>query len=517
MAISRPSRRIQTIIIFGVAVPAMMLAALSIHLTVRIARAVEADAIRYHSYLAQQVAEAYEQDLMDHLRRSIGLAENAARTRAGVTEILASLEAGTTEFEGVHFVPIDSLNDHSLIIVQSQPLLFAPGTGRHAGQYFAGLLLRNGEAEIGAGGWWIDPRKFLVAHLNDVLQERLPSNPRMYGGLEATLRLSVELHAPDGTVIAKVRDPGSTRIARSEPFSGPFEGYSVRVASTANAPVVWAGRFVALESAFIALMGLLIVGATIFGLRYTIRQLELAQLKSSFVSNVTHELKTPIALIRLASETIELGRYRTEEERGKFMRSIGRETQRLSQLVDNILDFARLEAGQHAFRFENVDVAEVVRETLESFRPRLEHQSFQVEVDIPDQLPLVRADPTALTHCVLNLLDNAIKYSRERREVKVAVASRGDTVGVSVADHGIGIDPDDQARIFEKFVRLETGLVHDVKGAGLGLSLVDQIMRAHHGRVEVASTPGGGSTFTLVIPAVARSAEQPNELRDRTA
>ena len=393
MAISRPSRRIQTIIIFGVAVPALVLAALSIHLTLRIAHAVESDAIRYHSYLAQQVAEAYEQDLMDHLRRSIGLAENAARTSPNVPEILASLEAGTTEFEGVHFVPIDSLNDHSLIIVESQPLLFAPGGGRHMGLYFAGLLLRNGEEVIGAGGWWIDPRKFLVDHLNDVMQERLPSNPRMYGGLEATMRLSVELHAPDGTVIAKVRDPGSTRIARSEPFSGPFEGYTVRVASTASAPVVWAGRFVALESAFIALMGLLIVGATIFGLRYTIRQLELAQLKSSFVSNVTHELKTPIALIRLAVETLELKRYRTPEEGEKFIHSISRETMRLSQLVDNILDFARLEAGQHAFRFEEVDVAEVVRETLESFRPRLEHQNFKVDVEILDHLPRVMGGP----------------------------------------------------------------------------------------------------------------------------
>jgi signal transduction histidine kinase len=410
-------------------------------------------------------------------------------------------------------VPLEALNGYSLLMVESQPLVYAPGAGSRRGQYFAGLLLRDSQGQyMGAGGWWIDPRGFLVDHLNDVIQERLPTNPRMYGGFESTRRLSVSIHDPRGVEIGRLRSPGSQRTARSEQFSGPFESYSVRVAATANAPVVWTGRFVAIEITFIALMVLAIVVATVFGLRYTLRQLELAQLKAGFVSNVTHELKTPIALIRLAVETLEMRRYTSPEESEKFLQTIGRETQRLSQLVDNILDFARLEAGRHVFRFEEVDVVQLVRETVEAFRPRFEHLGFVVDLDLPPSLPAVRGDQVALTHCLLNLLDNAIKYSKARRRVRIAARARGDEVAISVTDHGIGIDPGDQKRIFEKFVRLETGLIHDVKGAGLGLSLVDQIIRGHGGRIEVESAPGEGSTFTLVLPSAALLAARPAEL-----
>jgi two-component system phosphate regulon sensor histidine kinase PhoR len=120
----------------------------------------------------------------------------------------------------------------------------------------------------------------------------------------------------------------------------------------------------------------------------------------------------------------------------------------------------------------------------------------------------VRADSNALNHCLLNLLDNAIKYSRERREITISARAREGAVAVSVADQGIGIAPGDRKRIFEKFVRVENGLVHDVRGAGLGLSLVDQIIRAHHGRIEVESTPGQGSTFTLLLPLAETPAPQ---------
>jgi signal transduction histidine kinase len=241
-----------------------------------------------------------------------------------------------------------------------------------------------------------------------------------------------------------------------------------------------------------------------------VRQLELASIKSSFVSNVSHELKTPIALIRLAVDTLEMRRVSSMEETEEFLRVISREAMRLNQLVDNILDFARLEAGQHVFRFTNVDIGEVVRETLESFRPKLEHQGFSIAEDIPDDLPLVRGDAVALAQCVLNLLDNAVKYSKQRREIRVSASTHDGMVAISVADRGIGISPRDQRRVFEKFVRIETGLVHDVKGAGLGLSLVDQIMKAHGGRVEVTSVLGEGSTFTLVLP-VAERIEAPEE------
>jgi signal transduction histidine kinase len=516
MAVSRFSRRVLIILGLGVAVPALILAITGVFLTLRIARAVEDESVKYNTYLAQQIAESFEQEVMAHLRRSIAPAENAARNGATIGEITALLRDETGEFEGAHLVGVDELDGYSLLIIESQPLIYAPGTGARRSQYFAGLLLRDPVGQVaGAGGWWIDARTFLTGHLESVIQDRLPSNPRMYGGFESTRRLAVQLYAPDNAEIGRVRNPGPGRTARVEALQGPFEGYSVRVSATANSPVVWTGRFVVIELVFIGLMGLVILLATIFGLRYTIRQIELAQLKAGFVSNVTHELKTPIAIIRLAVESLEMRRVSTPEEANKFLAMISRETTRLSTLVEKILEFARLEAGQRVFQFEEVDMAQIVRAAVDSLRPQLEHQEFSLTVDLPDSLPPVNGDAIALSQCVLNLIDNAIKYSRERKEIRIVAGVRDDEVTVAVSDRGIGIAAGDQKKIFEKFVRLENGLVHDVKGAGLGLSLVAQILRAHDGRIEVESVAGEGSTFTLVLPVASGMFKEQTEARRR--
>ena len=518
MAISRTRRGALLAAALGVAVPAALLAVTGIYLTLRIATAVETDTRRYNSYIGQQVAEAFEQELLDHLRRAVAPAENAAREGAPRPVIEMALASGTQEFEGAHFVPLDDLNGVSLLVVESQPVIYAQGEGPRRGEYFTGVLLRGPAGQVmGAGGWWVRPAQFLRNHLDMVFHERMPQNPRLYGGIENTRNLSVEIFDPHQQRIGHVREPGPNATARVEPMSGPFENFSVRVGSTANAPAVWTGRFLALQLAFIALMGLAILGAAVFGYRYTVRQLELAQFKQAFVSNVTHELKTPVALIRLAVETLEMRRVKSAEETDRFLRTIGRETQRLGQLVDNILDFARLEAGQVTFKFAPVDMPGLVNEVLESLKPRLDHLEFKVENDVPETLPPVRGDAMALTHCLLNLIDNAIKYSRTRREIRIAGAAHDGTVSISVTDRGIGIAPADRRRIFEKFVRLEDGLVHDVRGAGLGLSLVDQVIRAHGGRVDVVSTVGEGSTFTLVLPGATEAESLPAESQRRNA
>jgi signal transduction histidine kinase len=513
MAISRFSRRVLGLVGLWVALPAVLLAGLGVYLSLRISDAIHAQSQRYNLYMAQQVAASFEQELLASLQAAIAPAELAARNGQGGPEILAALAAGADEFGPPYYVLLDDLTGFDLLLVEHQPLVFARGSGGRAGLWFAGLLLRGPDGQVlGSGGWWFDASEYLARHLRPVFEERLPQDARMYGGIESTRGVSVQLAGPDGRPMSLGRDPGYARTAHAEPLTGPFSDYAVRVAATSNAPVVWADRFIALLVVFIALMGVVLIGATFFGLRYTVRQLELAQIKSSFVSNVSHELKTPIALIRLAVETLEMRRLSSPEDSEKFLRSISREAMRLNQLVDNILDFARLEAGKKVYQFATIDALEVVRDAVESFRPRLEHQDFRLEVELPADLPPVRGDAAALTQCVLNLLDNAMKYSRNRREVKVTAAARTDdrgeprTIAISVADRGIGISPRDQKTIFEKFVRIETGLVHDVKGAGLGLSLVDQIMRAHGGRIELHSALGEGSTFTLVLP-VASGAE----------
>jgi signal transduction histidine kinase len=230
------------------------------------------------------------------------------------------------------------------------------------------------------------------------------------------------------------------------------------------------------------------------------RELHLARLKSDFVANVSHELKTPLALIRLFAETLELGRVPSEDKAQQYYRVINKESHRLTQLINNILDFSRIEAGRKEYRFAPTDVARVVHDVIESYRFQIEQQGFELTMDVADDLPLVPADAEALGQALINLVNNAIKYSRETRSIRIAVRREGASVLVSVGDRGIGIPRGEQKKIFEKFYRGEDSLVHETKGSGLGLALVRHIMEAHGGQVEVESAEAKGSTFTLVLP-----------------
>jgi signal transduction histidine kinase len=386
-------------------------------------------------------------------------------------------------------------------MVESQMLLYGDDPSHQRQHPFAAVVLRGSTGDvIGAGGWWFNPRAFVATNLANVVRNRLTSSPRMFGGLESTRNLCVQVFDAQGNEIGRVHDPAPGNTARMSDMTGPFEGFRVRVTPTTRAPAAVVARFESVQMVLIGVLVLIMLAAIVVGVRYIARQMELVRVKSSFVSNVTHELKTPIAVIKLASETIEMGRFRSDSERDKYLRTIQRESDKLAQLVNNILDFSRLESGQQMVRLTSVDPAELVSTAMDSFKLRLVDEGFQWDVDMPSGLPRIKADPVALQHCILNLLDNAVKYSRDRKEIRVIVRPREQMLSIAVSDRGIGIDPEDQPRIFEKFMRVETGLVHTVRGAGLGLSLVDQIIRAHHGRVEVASTPGEGSIFTLLVP-----------------
>lgn len=500
-----PSSREHKLLVFVVAValPALALAVTAIWLTLRVSRQVEAESGRYNAYLAEKVMEAFERELVDQVRAALGPAETAARTTGDHEDIRRALASRARLFEAPHFVPLEALEGYSLVTVDGQLLIYGADPTGQREHPFAAMLLNGPDGNaLGAGGWWFNPRSFLAEHLRSVVVDRLPASPRMYGGLESTRHLSIMILDPDGHEVAHVREGTFPTTARTSPMGGPFEGFQVRVAATPTSPVAFASRLVVIEMAFIGLLTLVLLGATFVGARYIMRQVELVNAKTSFVSNVTHELKTPISVIMVAVETLALGRYHTEAEREKFLRAIARETERLAHLVDNILDYSRLEAGQRTLDRSPVDLRDVVNATMDTFRLRLEDAGFHYEVSLPDSMPLVLGDSRALQHCLLNLLDNAVKYSRDRKDVRVELDTSDDMVRLSVSDRGIGIPPDERARIFEKFARVETGLVHTVKGAGLGLSLVQMLVRAHHGRVEVASTPGEGSTFTILLPAM---------------
>lgn len=235
------------------------------------------------------------------------------------------------------------------------------------------------------------------------------------------------------------------------------------------------------------------------------RELHLSRLKSDFVANVSHELKTPLALIRLFAETLELGRVQSQEKATQYYRVINKESQRLTQLINNILDFSRIEAGRKEYRFAPTDVGRIVSEVVDAYRFQIEQQGFALEVDVPESLPEIQVDKEAVGQALINLVNNAIKYSQDDKQIRIAVREEGGKILLSVVDRGIGIAKNEQKRIFEKFYRAENSLVHDTKGSGLGLALVRHIMDAHGGSVEVESAPGKGSTFTLVLPMAPRA------------
>jgi signal transduction histidine kinase len=208
-----------------------------------------------------------------------------------------------------------------------------------------------------------------------------------------------------------------------------------------------------------------------------------------------------LALIRLFAETLELGRVTSKSKEQEYHRIIHNESRRLTQLINNILDFSKIEAGKRQYQIISGDIASVVQEALNAYEHQISSAGFDVKTYIAPALPPAPVDADALAQAILNLLNNAIKYSGEARHVEVRVEQRGGHIAIAVTDHGIGIPKSEHERIFEKFYRVSTGLVHTTKGSGLGLALVKHIVDAHSGKVLVDSALGKGSRFTILLPA----------------
>jgi len=242
-------------------------------------------------------------------------------------------------------------------------------------------------------------------------------------------------------------------------------------------------------------------------LRATDREARLAQAKSNFVANVSHELKTPLSLLSLFSEILELGRVKNEEKKIEYYRIIRHESLRLNKIIDNILDFSKIEAGRKRYEFAEGDMAEVIEDVLSSYRYQITNSGFEIQTNTPASLPRVLIDRDAMTQAISNLLDNAIKYSGDVKQLSITTETLPSNLSVEIADHGIGIPRAEQAKIFEKFYRVGNGLVHDVKGSGLGLSLVKHIIDAHKGTISVESDVGKGSRFTILLPLARRAAD----------
>jgi len=261
-----------------------------------------------------------------------------------------------------------------------------------------------------------------------------------------------------------------------------------------------AGRDLWVYGGAMAAVFLILSAGVVMLLRDISREARTNRLRSDFVSSVSHELKTPITLIRLYGDTLLDRTGISSEERNDFYRIIVRESERLSRLVNQILTFSRIERGAQIYNFEEGDLTSAVERIVDDYREYLERAGFTVERKLAESAPPVRFDAVALSQAVVNLLDNAVKYSGPSRDIAVRVEARNGSVTFEVEDHGMGIPAAEQTKIFERFYRVSNG--SGKGGYGLGLFLVRHIMDAHGGRAEVESEPGQGSRFRLVFPAV---------------
>jgi signal transduction histidine kinase len=301
---------------------------------------------------------------------------------------------------------------------------------------------------------------------------------------------------------AKVAPPGiqlRARTAEGESLGEAFPGLRV----------VWSSRqFIdppqGLPAAIWIAAFALVLGMVVFGgyllLRDVDRDVHMTEVRSQFVASVSHELKTPLTAIRMFAETLAMGRSRDECTRSEYLETIVNESERLARLVDNVLDFSKIEQGKKIYRLRPARLEDIAGSAVRAMQFPLAQQGFKLHFSAEEDLPEIQADADAIQQAILNLLTNAMKYSGDSREIDLRLYARNGDAVIEVVDRGLGLAPEEQKHIFEKFYRAPSQESQLIAGTGLGLTLVAHIAKAHHGRVEVESAPGAGSRFSIMIP-----------------
>ncbi|MHC4591174.1 MAG: ATP-binding protein [Planctomycetota bacterium] len=351
--------------------------------------------------------------------------------------------------------------------------------------------------------------------LDDLWQ--LPSPDRMVVALlkgervEAEVRSVLETEVPLTNARLKALAPGQDAPEVPPFLSIPVGGYlpnwrvalylegtdpSADAAERQIAAYLWTGLIVIATVATIALL----MG------HYLLRQVRLTRLKNDFIATVSHELKTPLSAMRVLVDTLIEGNYNDQARVGEYLHLVSKENQRLSRLIDNFLTFSRMERNKQVFDSLDVQPGEVVNAAADVVRSRFEAQGCRLDVEVAPDLPPVVGDADALVTMLLNLLDNAFKYSEDDKQIAVRAYASDESICLEVEDNGIGLSSRAARKVFDRFYQVDSSLSRSVGGAGLGLSIVKFIVDAHGGSISVTSRPGEGSVFRVKLPAVRRAA-----------
>ena len=249
----------------------------------------------------------------------------------------------------------------------------------------------------------------------------------------------------------------------------------------------------------------IVVGGVLVA-RSTYAEMRLAQQRTTFVANVSHELKTPLTSIRMFAEMLRDGRQPDEHKQKQYLDIMSAETERLTRLVNNVLDFSRMERGEKRYAMRPIDLVTLCSSVVESQRTRLEHNGFEVTFTTDTDSLTANADEEAVKQALVNLLSNAEKYSTDVKEIEVSVKQEAGSAMIRVSDRGIGVPASEAEMIFQEFHRVDDTLASKVKGTGLGLTIARRIVKDHGGDIRYRARQGGGSVFEILLPAAGERA-----------
>jgi signal transduction histidine kinase len=312
------------------------------------------------------------------------------------------------------------------------------------------------------------------------------------------------LSDPEGRTL--VGDPPPARLAATRTAAAAGLPWTLHVAASPDAGAPPASPRRRLLILTFGLVALVLAAGWYFILRAISRELRVSRLQSDFVAAVSHEFRSPLTSLSHIADLLAHDRVPSDEARKKSFDILVRDTDRLRRLVEGLLDFGRFEAGAATLRLETVDVTDLVRSTVVDFQERVAAEGYAIELSDPSEATFALADREALSRALWNLLDNAVKYSPECRTVWVEMTRQTDQITIVVRDQGLGIPIQEQREIFDRFVRGADSKARRIRGTGIGLAMVREIVRAHGGDIRLASEPGRGSRFTMVLRAAGEPA-----------